>query len=85
MRLQDIALLISQEVKSDPAGDLSSGVARLKTGIDKKSIQSLASIPIISKEDGSKVYLQDLAILEINKVWMLLHFTEMEIVLFQFA
>ena len=67
VRLQDIALLISQEVKSDPAGDLSSGVARLKTGIDKKSIQSLASIPIISKEDGSKVYLQDLAILEINK------------------
>ena len=41
MSLQDIAVLISQEVKSDPAGDLSSGVARLKTGIEKKSIQSL--------------------------------------------
>ena len=65
--LQNIALAISQEAKSDPAGDLSSGVARLKTGIDKKSIQSLASIPVISKEDGSKVLLQDLAILEINK------------------
>ena len=39
INLRDIASLINEEARSDPAGDLSSGVARLKTGIEKKSIK----------------------------------------------
>ena len=67
INLRDIASLINEEARSDPAGDLSSGVARLKTGIEKKSIKDLGSIPVISRKDGSKVYLQDVAILEVNQ------------------
>ena len=57
IKLRDIASLINEEARSDPAGDLSSGVARLKTGIEKKSIKDLGSIPVISRKDGSKVCL----------------------------
>lgn len=65
--LRDIASLINEEARSDPAGDLSGGVARLKTGIEKKSIKDLGSIPVISRKDGSKIYLQDVAVLEVNQ------------------
>ena len=66
LSLQKIALMIKEEAGSDPAGDLSDGVSRLKTGVDKKSVRTLSSIPIISKKDGTKIYLQDIAILRIN-------------------
>lgn len=66
LSLQNVASIIYQEARSDPAGDLSGGVARLKTGTEKKSTKALGYIPIISRNDGSKVYLQDLAILEVN-------------------
>ncbi|WP_085307813.1 efflux RND transporter permease subunit [Planktotalea arctica] len=59
--MADIAAAIASEVDADPAGDVSSGTARVRTGVEKRTPEQIAQIVLRSDADGSKLRIGDLA------------------------
>jgi len=59
--LAEIADAISQEAEADPAGDVAGGGARIRTGVEKRAAEDVASIVVRSDADGSKLLVTDVA------------------------
>lgn len=59
--LADIAAAIAKETATAPAGDVSSGAARVRTGVEKRSVEEIASVVLRSNPDGSKLTVGDVA------------------------
>ncbi|WP_439142186.1 efflux RND transporter permease subunit [Planktotalea sp.] len=59
--MADIAAAIASEVDADPAGDVSGGTARVRTGVEKRTPEQIAQIVLRSNEDGSKLRIGDIA------------------------
>ncbi|EDZ44110.1 RND transporter, HAE1/HME family, permease protein [Rhodobacteraceae bacterium HTCC2083] len=59
--MADIAAAIASEVDADPAGDVSGGSARVRTGVEKRTPEQIAQIVLRSNDDGSKLRIGDVA------------------------
>ncbi len=56
-----IAGAIAEEAAADPAGNVASGAARVRTGIAKRTPEEIAGIVLRSNPDGSKLTIGDVA------------------------
>jgi multidrug efflux pump subunit AcrB len=66
--MAEIAAAIAAEVDADPAGDVSGGSARVRTGIEKRSAEQIADIVLRSTGDGSKLTVGNIATLSTTGV-----------------
>ncbi len=64
--MAEIAEVIRGEASADPAGDVSSGTSRVRTGVAKRSAAQIASIVLRSNDDGSKLTIGDIARIEVG-------------------
>ena len=62
--LRQIADVIAGEANTDPAGDVAGGLARVKTGIEKRTAEDIQSLVVKSNPDGSKLRISDVATVE---------------------
>ena len=58
--MSEIAEAIASATETDPAGDVGSGTARVRTGSAKRSAEDIAGIVLRSNPDGSKLTIGDL-------------------------
>lgn len=66
--MTEIADIVAQEVAADPAGDVSGGAARVRTGVAKRSVADLAGIVLRTNPDGSKLTIGDVAELRVEGI-----------------
>ncbi|MCP5037256.1 MAG: efflux RND transporter permease subunit, partial [Rhodobacteraceae bacterium] len=66
--MSEIAGLIAEEVAADPAGDVSSGAARVRTGVAKRSVEDIEAIVLRNNSDGSKLTIGDVASLRVDGI-----------------
>ena len=66
--MSDIASAIAGEVTADPAGDVASGAARVRTGVAKRSADQIEAIVIRANADGSKLRVGDVARVRVEGV-----------------
>ncbi len=66
--LSQIATAIAQEVNADPAGDVSGGSARVRTGVEKRAPDEIAAIALRSNPDGTKLTVADVATIRVDGV-----------------
>jgi multidrug efflux pump subunit AcrB len=66
--LAQIAEAIAAEAAADPAGDVSSGAARVRTGVAKRTADELEAIVLRSNPDGSKLTIGDLASIRVEGI-----------------
>ena len=59
--MKEIALAISQEVDTSPAGDVTGANARVRTGVEKRSATAIGNIVLRLNSDGSSLLLSDVA------------------------
>ncbi len=59
--LSQVADTIAQEANTDPAGDVAGGLARVKTGIEKRTAEDIGTLVVKSNPDGSKLRISDVA------------------------
>jgi len=59
--MAQIAAVIAEEAAADPAGDVSSGAARVRTGVAKRTPDEIEAIVLRSNPDGSKLTIGDVA------------------------
>lgn len=66
--MADIAVAISGEASTDPAGDVDGANARVRTGIAKRSADQISGIVLRSNSDGSKLVIGDVATILVGAV-----------------
>ena len=59
--MREIALAISQEVDTNPAGDVTGANARVLTGVEKRNATEIGNIVLRLNSDGSTLLLSDVA------------------------
>ena len=59
--LREISDAIAQEAETRPAGDVAGGSARVRTGVEKRTVEEVERIAVRSNADGSKLYVGDVA------------------------
>ena len=59
--MSEISNLIGTESSTAPAGELASGAARVRTGVEKRSAADIAALVLRSNADGSKLTIGDVA------------------------
>ena len=59
--MAQIAAAIGAEAAADPAGDVASGSARVRTGVEKRAPDALAGIVLRTNSDGSSLTIGDVA------------------------
>ncbi len=59
--MREIALAISQEVNTNPAGDVTGANARVRTGVEKRNATEIGNIVLRLNSDGSTLLLSDVA------------------------
>ena len=59
--MAQIAAAIAEEADADPAGNVASGAARVRTGVAKRSPDEIAAIVLRSNADGSNLTVGDVA------------------------
>lgn len=59
--MADIAQAIASEVSRDPAGEVSGGAARVRTGTERRTAEEIAAIVLRSGLDGSTLTIGDVA------------------------
>ena len=59
--MSEIASAIAEEAATDPAGNVASGSARVRTGVAKRSKDDILGIVLRSNPDGSKLTIGDVA------------------------
>ncbi|BAQ69992.1 AcrB/AcrD/AcrF family transporter [Rhodovulum sulfidophilum] len=59
--MAEIAAVLAAEAETAPAGDVSGGNTRVRTGVEKRSAASIAGVVLRSYPDGSKLTVGDLA------------------------
>ncbi len=66
--MAEIASAIAAEVDADPAGDINSANARVRTGIEKRKPDDIAGIVLRSNADGSTLIIGDVAVIRVEGV-----------------
>jgi len=66
--MQQIADVIAAEADTDPAGDVSGGNARVRTGVEKRRAAEIAGLVLRAEADGSKLTIGDLATIRVEGV-----------------
>ncbi len=66
--MADIAKAVAEEAAADPAGDVSGGTARVRTGIAKRSADEIAAIVLRTNPDGSTLTIGDVGDLRVNGI-----------------
>ena len=66
--MAEIAAVIGTEAKTDPAGDVSGGAARVRTGEEKRSAADIAAIVLRTNPDGSALTIGDVATIRVEGV-----------------
>ncbi len=61
--LKEIADAIAAESTADPAGDIGNGFARVRTGVERRSIDKLHEITVRNSADGARLYVRDIAVI----------------------
>ncbi|RED18193.1 efflux RND transporter permease subunit [Pontivivens insulae] len=61
--LSEIARAISAASDTDPAGEVAGGAARLRTGVERRSIEDVGEIRVRTNPDGSLLLVRDVATL----------------------
>ena len=56
-----VAAAIAQEVNADPAGDVAGANARVRTGVEKRTVQQIKDIALKSLTDGSQLTIGQVA------------------------
>ncbi|MCY4260358.1 MAG: efflux RND transporter permease subunit [Rhodobacteraceae bacterium] len=59
--LRDIAAAVGEEAEADPAGEITGAAARVRTGLEKRTVEEIESIALRSLPDGSRLYVGDIA------------------------
>lgn len=59
--LNEIAQAIAAEVTAAPAGEVSGGTARVRTGIERRSAEEIAAVVLRSRPDGGALTVGDVA------------------------
>jgi len=59
--MRQIANAIAQEAATNPAGDVSGGAARVRTGVAKRTADQVGGVVVRANPDGSKLYVSDVA------------------------
>ncbi|WP_319826192.1 efflux RND transporter permease subunit [Thalassovita sp.] len=59
--IAQIAAAIAEEVSADPAGDVTGANARVRTGVEKRSVDQVAQIVLRTRDDGSALRVGDVA------------------------
>ena len=57
---------IGAEAEADPAGDVAGGTSRVRTGVEKRSAADISDVVVLSREDGSKLRVSDVARVEVE-------------------
>ncbi len=66
--MAEIAEAIAAEAEADPAGDVDSANARVRTGIAKRDADQIGAIVLRSNADGSKLLISDIARINVGGV-----------------
>jgi len=66
--IAQIAAAIAEEVDTDPAGDVSGGNTRVRTGVEKRTPEAIGAIVLRSNPDGSTLSVADVAQIEIEGI-----------------
>ena len=66
--MAQIAAAIAEEADADPAGNVASGAARVRTGVAKRSPDEIAAIVLRSNADGSALTVGDVAQVRIEGI-----------------
>ncbi|MBN2907512.1 MAG: efflux RND transporter permease subunit [Rhodobacteraceae bacterium] len=66
--MAEIAEAIAAEADADPAGDVSGGNSRVRTGVEKRGADQIAGIALRSNPDGSKLTIGDVATIRVEGV-----------------
>jgi len=66
--MADISAAIAAEVDANPAGDVGSSNARVRTGVAKRSAEDIAKIVLRSNDDGSKLRISDVATVRVEGI-----------------
>ncbi len=66
--MREIAEAIAAEVDADPAGDVGSAGARVRTGVEKRAADDIAGIVLRSNPDGSKLTIADVAQIRVEGI-----------------
>ncbi|MBK1635569.1 efflux RND transporter permease subunit [Rhodovulum adriaticum] len=66
--MAEIAAAIAAEVDTAPAGDVSGGSARVRTGVEKRDADQIAGIVLRANDDGSKLTVGDVATVRVEGV-----------------
>ena len=64
--LAQVANAIGAEAEADPAGDVAGGTSRVRTGVEKRSAADISDVVVLSREDGSKLRVSDVARVEVE-------------------
>ena len=59
--MSEIAQAIAGEVATDPAGDITGGSTRVRTGVEKRSAQDVSAVVLRSNTDGTTLTVGDVA------------------------
>ncbi len=68
MTLRQIADAVTAESEGDPAGEIASGGSRIRAGVERRTAELVGDIAVRSLPDGSKLYLRDVAQIEVEGV-----------------
>ncbi|MFY0620130.1 MAG: efflux RND transporter permease subunit [Pelagimonas sp.] len=66
--MAQVAEAIASEADADPAGDVGSAGARVRTGVAKRSADDIAGIVLRSNSDGSKLTIGDVAQIRVEGI-----------------
>ncbi|SMX26351.1 Multidrug efflux pump subunit AcrB [Pelagimonas phthalicica] len=66
--MAEIAQAIAAEVDTDPAGDVGSAGARVRTGVEKRKPEDIAAIVLRSNPDGSKLTVGDVGQIRVEGI-----------------
>ncbi|MEO0387983.1 MAG: efflux RND transporter permease subunit [Pseudomonadota bacterium] len=59
--LRQIADAIAEEAAADPAGDVAGGAQRVRTGVEKRTADTVSTVVVRANPDGSKLTVGDVA------------------------
>ncbi|MEM9229576.1 MAG: efflux RND transporter permease subunit [Pseudomonadota bacterium] len=64
--LRQIAEAISEEVDTNPAGEVAGGSTRVRAGQEKRTAEQIADVIVRANPDGSKLRVADVALVEVS-------------------
>lgn len=64
--MMQIATAIAEEVDADPAGEVDSANARVRTGVEKRTPEDIERIVLRSNADGSKLWIGDVGTVRLD-------------------